>query len=144
MKNALLAFTLLVFAAPGCAADPAAPGGKVSDCADCGTVRAIDPINQGDGKASGAGAVLGAVIGGVVGHQFGSGRGQDAATAAGAVGGAAAGHQMEKNRNAPNTVYRVTIDMDRGLTESITVPDPAGLRNGDRVRVVGRNIERIR
>jgi len=142
MKNSLFALVVAALAAIGCAT-AAPPAGKVVECADCGTVRSIDAISQGDGRASGAGAVMGAVIGGVVGHQFGSGRGQDAATAAGAVGGAAAGHQIEKNRNAPTTVYRVAIDMDRGLTEAINVDDPGGLRRGDRVRVIGKDIHRI-
>ena len=142
MKNSLFALVVAALAGIGCAT-AAPPAGKVVDCADCGTVRAIDAINQGDGRASGAGAVMGAVIGGVVGHQFCSGRGQDAATAAGAVGGAAAGHQMEKNRNAPVTIYRVTIDMDHAGRESIDVNDPAGLRPGDRVRVKGKDIHRI-
>ena len=94
------------------------------------------------GAPIGAGTVLGAVIGGVVGHQFGSGRGQDAETAAGAAGGAIAGHEMEKQRNA-GSFWRVMVDMDRGLTEAIDVADPGGLRRGDRVKVIGRNIHRI-
>lgn len=142
MRNVLLAISFAALAAVGCAT-AAPPSGKVGQCADCGTVRSIEPVNQGDGRTSGAGAIMGAVVGGVIGHQFGSGRGQDAATAAGAVGGAVAGNQVEKNRNAPNTVYQVMIDMDRGLTEMITVPDPGGLRRGDRVRLSGRNIERL-
>ncbi len=47
---------------------------------------------------------------------------------------------MEKNRNA-GSYYRVTVDMDRGNTETVNVADPAGLRPGHRVRVVGNNLE---
>ena len=139
MKN-LLAATLVLFAGYGCATGP----GRVADarCVECGTVRAVDLINQGDGRTSGAGALMGAVIGGVVGHQFGSGRGQDAATAAGAVGGAMAGNAVER-QNTPGSFYRITIDMDNGRTESVNVIDPAGLVRGSRVRVAGRNLERI-
>jgi outer membrane lipoprotein SlyB len=146
MKTRILA-PLFLLLASACAA-PGGPAGKVlsSTCPSCGTVRGIDVINTGDaGRTSGAGALMGAVVGGVVGHQFGSGRGQDAATAAGAVGGAVAGNEMERQRNA-NAVgryYRVTIDMDRGDTASINVDNPAALRSGDRVRVVGNNIEII-
>jgi outer membrane lipoprotein SlyB len=119
----------------------AGQAGSVKECTDCGTVRAIEQIDRG-GQASGAGAVVGAVIGGVVGHQFGSGKGQDAATAAGAVGGAAAGHQVEKQQKT-GSYYRVTVKMDSGDTRSVNVADPAGLNEGARVRVAGRNLEMI-
>jgi outer membrane lipoprotein SlyB len=139
MKNRLIAPVLLLLVA-ACAAPAGPKGSVVGDCANCGTVRGVDVINQGSGQASGAGAIAGAVVGAVIGHQIGSGRGQDAATAAGAVGGAAAGHQMEKSRNS-GSYYRVTVDMDRGNTETVNVGDPAGLRPGHRVRVVGNNLE---
>jgi outer membrane lipoprotein SlyB len=144
MKKQIIGLLLIALAA-GCAA-PGGPAGKVasSTCPSCGTVRGIDVMNTGEGRATGAGALMGAVVGGVVGHQFGSGRGQDAATAAGAVGGAVAGNELEKQRNAAGRYYRVTIDMDRGHTETVNVGDPAELRSGDRVRVVGNNIEIIR
>jgi len=142
MKKPILASLFLVFAT-ACVAP--APAGKVVDraCTDCGTVRAVDIMNTGvRGPATGAGAVMGAVVGGVVGHQIGSGHGQDAATVAGAAAGAVAGHEMEKRRSAgAGDYYRVTIDMDRGNTESINVDNPAGLRSGMRVRVVGNTIE---
>ena len=143
MKKHILASALLVLAA-ACAA-PGGPSGKVlsSTCDACGTVRGIDVMNTRSGNSTGAGAVMGAVVGAVVGHQFGSGRGQDAATAGGAVAGAVAGNEMEKQRNAGARYYRVTIDMDRGYTETVNVDNPAQLRSGDRVRVIGNNIEII-
>lgn len=122
-------------------ASPAGLGAEVKNCADCGTVRAVDVMNK-SGQASGKGAIIGAVIGGVVGHQFGSGRGQDAATAAGAVGGAAAGHQAEKSRSS-GSYYRVTIDMDSGGTREVNVADPRGLKPGAKVRVSGSNVEML-
>ena len=133
MRNSLLALALLLFA--GCVA----PGGAVS-CRDCGTVRAVDVINQAGGRASGAGAIVGAVIGGVIGHQFGSGSGNDAATAGGAVAGAVVGNEAEKARS-PTSYYRVTVDMDNGVTREVNVIDAGGLARGSRVRVVGRNLE---
>lgn len=136
----LLAAALLLFAGYGCAG----PGRVAnSSCVECGTVRTVDLINQGDGRTSGAGALMGAVIGGVVGHQFGSGRGQDAATAAGAVGGAMAGNEVERQNNAARSFYRVTVDMDSGTTQSVNVIDARGLERGDRVRVRGRDLELI-
>lgn len=141
MRTLIIPLMALLLAGAGCAAEPPARGGAVSDCRSCGTVRSIESMDRG-GQASGAGAVIGAVIGGVVGHQFGSGRGQDAATAAGAIGGAAAGHQAERQyRNAG--FYRVGIRMDSGELRDVDVADPAGLRVGDRVRVSGRNLEML-
>jgi uncharacterized protein YcfJ len=144
MKKQIVASLLLVLAA-ACAA-PGGPSGRVisSTCDACGTVRGIDVMNTREGRSTGAGAVMGAVAGAVVGHQFGSGRGQDAATAGGAVAGAVAGNEIEKNRNAGSRYYRVTIDMDRGFTETVNVDHPAELRSGDRVRVIGNTIEIIR
>lgn len=124
-----------------CAGAAGADPGRVGECRDCGTVRAVDIMNK-SGEASGKGAVIGAVIGGVVGHQFGSGKGNDAATAGGAVAGGAVGHQQEKKMNA-GSYYRITIDMDRGGTREVNVADAAGLHSGDRVRVAGRDLERL-
>lgn len=137
MRNSLLA--LLLIAAAGCAG----PGGTVS-CRDCGTVRAVDVINTGEGRSTGAGAIIGAVIGGVVGHQVGSGRGQDAATAGGAVAGAVVGNEAEKSRGLPVSYYRITVDMDSGVTREVNVNDAGGLARGSRVRVIGRDLEVIR
>lgn len=130
-----------VAAALACCAGVAGAEGRVDECRDCGTVRAVDVMNK-SGDASGKGAVIGAVIGGVVGHQFGSGRGQDAATAGGAVAGGVVGHNEEKKRSA-GSFYRITIDMDRGGTREVNVGDAAGLRPGDRVRVAGKDLERV-
>lgn len=124
-----------------CAGAAGAEKGRVGDCRDCGTVRAVDVMHK-SGEASGKGAVIGAVVGGVVGHQFGSGRGNDAATVGGAVAGGVVGHQAEKKANAGD-YYRITVDMDRGGTREVNVADAAGLRSGDRVRVAGKDLERV-
>lgn len=132
---------ILAAALAVCAGAAGAEKGRVDDCRDCGTVRAVDIMHK-SGEASGKGAVIGAVVGGVVGHQFGSGRGNDAATVGGAVAGGVVGHQAEKKANADD-YYRVTIDMDRGGTREVNVADADGVRAGQRVRVAGRNIERL-
>ena len=131
----------LIAAVLACSAGAAGAEGRVGECRDCGTVRAVDLMNK-SGDASGKGAVIGAVIGGVVGHQFGSGRGQDAATVGGAGAGGAIGHNEEKKRSA-GSFYRITVEMDRGGTREANVGDAAGLRPGDRVRVAGKNLERV-
>jgi outer membrane lipoprotein SlyB len=134
LSGALLALSLSVTAAP--------PVGSVSNpntCANCGTVKAIDPVKH-KGSATGAGAVIGAVAGAVIGHQVGSGRGNDAATATGAVAGGVAGHQIEKRKNG-ETFYRVTVLMDSGDSRTIDVADLNGLSTGAKVKVVGNNIQ---
>jgi outer membrane lipoprotein SlyB len=134
----------VVFAAAalllGCMGPPNQAGG-VRECRDCGTVRSIEQV-AGTGQTSGAGALAGAVIGGVIGHQFGSGRGNDAATAAGAVGGAVAGNEMER-QSSTGRYYQVLVKMDEGGSRLINVAALNGLREGDRVRVSGQNLEML-
>ena len=132
----MIAAVFAAFAGVAAGAD-----GKVGKCNDCGTVRGVDVMNRGD-DTSGKGAVIGAVIGGVAGHQFGSGRGNDAATAGGAVAGAVAGNEVEKKQNA-DRYYRVTVEMDKGGSREVNVGDSAGLKSGDRVRVSGKNLEKV-
>jgi outer membrane lipoprotein SlyB len=136
MKTWMIAAVLAAFAGIAAGAD-----GQVGKCQECGTVRGVDLMNRGD-DTSGKGAVVGAVIGGVVGHQFGSGRGNDAATAGGAVAGAVVGNEQEKKANA-DSYYRVTVDMDKGGSRKVNVGDSAGLQPGDRVRVSGKNLEKV-
>lgn len=107
-------------------------------CASCGVVRSISAVTQ-QGAATGVGAALGAIVGGVAGNQVGGGSGQKIATVAGAIGGAVLGNNIEKNRST-NTYYEVTIDMEGGGQQFITVPDAAGISVGSSVEVQGSNI----
>src|SRR5690349_25029209 len=157
LKTRYLALSALALTAAACASDPyygssyndprygtySRPAYNDVAYNDYGRVVAIDVVG-GSGRTSGGGAVAGAIIGGVLGHQVGSGRGNDVATAAGAVGGAVAGNEIEKQNQAMASYYRITIDMDRGNTETVNVANPAGLRPGNRVKVIGNNIEIVR
>jgi outer membrane lipoprotein SlyB len=107
-------------------------------CASCGVVRSISAVTQ-QGTATGVGAALGAIVGGVAGNQVGGGSGQKIATVAGAIGGAVLGNNIEKNRST-STYYEVTIDMEGGGQQFITVPDAAGISVGSKVEVQGSNI----
>lgn len=131
---------LLLVGATLCSGAVAAQG-KVGECVNCGTVRSLEQMSKA-GESSGKGAILGAVIGGVVGHQFGSGKGNTAATVGGAAAGGYAGNEMEKNRNT-GSYWRVTVDMDAGGKKHVDVADPAGIAAGSRVRVSGKNLERL-
>jgi len=107
-------------------------------CATCGVVRSITAVAQ-QGTGTGVGAALGAIVGGVAGNQVGGGSGQKIATVAGAIGGAVLGNNIEKNRNSVN-YYEITIDMEGGGQQFITVPDATGISVGSSVNVQGSNI----
>lgn len=99
---------------------------------------------QGQGRTSGAGAIIGAVVGGVIGNSIGGGSGRAAATAVGVLGGAVAGNAVEGRNNSGYTqAYRVSIQLDRGGYRAYDVPSPGDLRVGDRVRLVDGQISRI-
>lgn len=104
-----------------------------AECRDCGTIERIERYN-GDGRASGLGAVAGAVVGGVLGNQVGGGSGKTAATVVGAVAGGVAGNAIEKNRRE-GSVYALGIRMDDGRRLTVERRELDGLRSGDRVRV---------
>jgi outer membrane lipoprotein SlyB len=122
---------------PVVAEQPAAPPAPVV-CSTCGVVSSITAVQQ-EGRGTGIGAVAGAVVGGVVGNQIGGGSGRKIATAAGAIGGAVLGNNIEKNRNS-SAYYEVTIDMEGGGKQFVTVPDASGISVGSRVTVQGGNI----
>ena len=120
------------------AEERAAPAPEPVVCATCGVVRSITAVKQ-EGQGTGVGAVAGAVLGGVIGNQVGGGNGRKVATAAGAIGGAVLGNKIEKDRNS-SEYYEVTIDMERGGQQFITVPDASGIAVGSRVTVQNGNI----
>ena len=110
-----------------------------------GRVSNVEVIRtQEQGKGSGVGAVLGGVAGAVVGHQIGGGHGRDAATVVGAVGGAVAGNAIEKNRNTNvRETYRISVQLDNGVSRAYDVPSYGDLRVGDRVRIENGQLFRM-
>lgn len=107
---------------------------KPAVCHECGTVESIESFTE-KGQATGGGAIAGGVIGGIIGHQIGGGRGKDLATVAGAVGGAIAGHEVEKNVKKV-TRYRVTLRMDDGTSQVLTLDAANNVAVGDKVKIV--------
>ena len=107
---------------------------------DHGRVVAIDTV-RGQGRTSGAGAVLGGVLGGVLGHQVGGGRGKDVATVAGAVGGAVAGNELEERRHEEQR-YRISVRFRDGTESTFEQASLNGIRVGDRVRTDGDHVVR--
>ena len=96
-------------------------------------------------QSSGVGAVIGGVAGAVVGSQIGGGSGRTAATVIGAVGGAVAGNAIEVNRNTQpvNESYRISVQLDNGVSRAFDVPAFGDLRIGDRVKIENNQLFRI-
>jgi outer membrane lipoprotein SlyB len=111
-------------------APPAAP--RV--CADCGSVEAVNAIEQ-KGEGSGLGAVAGGVAGALLGNQVGGGSGRKIATVAGAAGGAYAGHQIEKHVKSTKR-YDVVVRMEDGSVRNFPYDSEPAFRAGARVKVV--------
>ena len=97
-----------------------------------GTIQAVDLVPRSRGI--GLGTLAGAAVGGLIGNQVGGGTGRTVATAAGAAGGAYVGHEMEKRRKA-GEIYKVTIRMDDGTTQSFAQENAPLVNPGDRVQI---------
>jgi outer membrane lipoprotein SlyB len=110
--------------------------------ADTGEVIAIEPIVSRDAP-TGVGAAVGGVAGGLLGNQIGSGGGRKTATVLGAVGGALAGNEIEKHRAQKVTGYRISVRLDNGEQRTFSESSDAGLRPGDRVRLVDGSLQRV-
>jgi outer membrane lipoprotein SlyB len=101
-----------------------------------GTIESIQ-VTRGDGRTSGAGAIVGGLVGALAGNQVGSGSGRTAATVAGGVAGAAIGNNVESNRNANGRdLYQINVRLDNGDYRTITQDSVYDLHTGDRVRLV--------
>ncbi len=97
-----------------------------------GTIQSVDLVPRS--KGIGLGTLAGAAVGGLIGNQVGGGTGRTVATAAGAAGGAYVGHEMEKRRKA-GEIYKVTIRMDDGTTQSFAQENAPLVNPGDRVQI---------
>lgn len=106
-----------------------------------GVIQSVEVIPRSQGI--GLGTLAGAAIGGVLGHQVGRGSGNTAATVAGAAGGAYVGHEMEKRRRTDNNIYKVTIRMDDGSTQSFAQEYEPVIHAGDRVKITRGVLTRL-
>ena len=94
-------------------------------------------------RTTGGGALLGAVLGGVVGHQLGGGSGKNVATGVGVIGGALVGNEVESSKTADSEIYRVTVRLDNGRSQSFDYRHIDNLQVGDRVRIENQQIVRL-
>lgn len=106
-----------------------------------GVVQSIEAV-QPETRGIGLGTIAGAVVGGVLGNQVGAGSGNTAATVIGAAGGAYVGHEIENRQPQNSDGYRVTVRMEDGSIQSLTLASAAGFRVGDRVRLRDGVLER--
>ena len=107
-----------------------------------GTIESIQVTNGGDGRTSGAGAIVGGLVGALAGNQVGSGGGRTAATVAGGVAGAAIGNNVERNRENNMQGYAVNVRMDNGEYRTVVQDNVNDLRVGNRVRLVDGRVYR--
>ena len=106
-----------------------------------GTIQAIEVVPRSQGL--GLGTLAGAAIGGVLGHQVGGGTGKTVSTVAGAAGGAYVGHEIEKRRRTDNQIYKVTIRMDDGTTQSFAQEAEPMVKQGDRVTITNGVLSKL-
>lgn len=106
-----------------------------------GVIQSVEVIPRSQGL--GLGTLAGAAIGGVLGNQVGGGSGNTAATVAGAAGGAYVGHEIEKRRRSDNKIYKVTISMDDGTTQSFAQEFEPVIHAGDRVKITRGVLTRL-
>jgi outer membrane lipoprotein SlyB len=107
-----------------------------------GTIESIQ-VTNGEGRTSGAGAIVGGLVGALAGNQVGSGGGRTAATVAGGVAGAAIGNRVEANRNGEaQQMYAVNVRLDNGEYRTIVQDNVYDLRVGNRVRIVDGRVYR--
>lgn len=129
-----------------------APPGQSNVTSGYGVVDAIERVRADTDKGGiggsgiGLGTIAGGVVGGVVGSQVGSGRGSTAAAVIGAAGGAYVGHELE-NRQKQNQAqtadaFKVTVRMEDGSYQAVTMSNADAFRIGDRVRFVNGVLQR--
>ena len=109
-------------------------GAQPANCADCGVITRIEPIQTGTAPNA-TGAILGGLVGAVAGRELADdeskGR-QNTATVAGAAAGAVAGNAVQ---NSVQTKYEVYVRMSDGRTTRVTLNNVTGLQVGEPVRV---------
>jgi outer membrane lipoprotein SlyB len=117
------------------------PQAIASNVNGSGTIASVQIVPRSQGL--GLGTLAGAAVGGVLGSQVGGGSGKTAATVAGVAGGAYMGHQIEKQRRSDNKIYKVTIRMDDGSTQSFAQEAEPSIKTGDRVTITNGVLSRL-
>ena len=106
-----------------------------------GTIELIEVIPRAN--SVGLGTLAGAASGGILGYQFGGGMGKAVTTVAGAAGGAYVGNEVDKKGVADDPVYKVTIRMEDGTTQSFAQESEPLVKQGDRVKITRGVVSKI-
>jgi len=106
----------------------------IATCANCGAIESINVVEVKSDSTNIIGTIAGGLLGGVVGNQVGGGSGRDLATIIGAVGGAYAGNRAENNMGKTK-VFRVTVRLEGGNTQTFDYARDPEVQVGTRVKV---------
>jgi outer membrane lipoprotein SlyB len=128
-------------------AQPPAPGAAAGDCDRCGKIESIRPVTAKDTwtplgtvSASPLGSGTGATPSGVTMYQIGPGFSKQGTVLIGAAGGAAY-RTRPTELNAKR--WEIVVRMDAGGAKSVNQNYEPMLREGDRVRVMGNQLELV-
>jgi len=135
---AICSLAALHYAVAQPAATPVPDSGSsvVMRCKDCGVINSIREIQQ-PRQVTPAGVASGALVGLVVYIPLGRGA-NETGSYAGAVG------SREWQQRTTSTRYEITVRMDDGDFRLVQKDGTSDLRLGDRVRLSGGQIERLR
>ena len=111
-------------------------------CATCGAIESVNVVEVKSDAPNILGTIAGGLLGGVAGNQVGGGSGKDLATIIGAVGGAYAGNRVENNMGKTK-VFRVTVRLDAGTSQSFDYASDPTVQVGTRVRVENGALVRL-
>jgi outer membrane lipoprotein SlyB len=111
-------------------------------CANCGSVESVNLVEVRGDAPNVIGTLAGGVLGGVIGNQVGGGSGKDIATVIGAIGGAYAGNRVENNMDR-RKVFRVSVRLEGGTSQSFDYAEDPAVAIGTRVKVENGNLLRL-
>jgi len=111
-------------------------------CTNCGAVQSVNVVEVRGESKDVLGTIAGGLLGGVLGHQVGGGSGKNLATVIGAVGGAYAGNRIENNMDTQK-VFRVTVRLDGGSSQTFDYAADPSVSVGTRVKVENGALIRI-
>jgi len=104
-----------------------------------GVIASVKEVEK-KGETSGVGPVAGGVLGGVIGHQVGSGNTSKVMTVLGAGAGILGGKMAEEKVGATKQ-WEITVQLDKGGTQTITSDTEPSWHQGDRVRVLDGKLQ---
>ena len=106
-----------------------------------GVVESVKEVEK-KGETGAVGPVAGGVAGAVLGHQVGNGNANKVMTVLGAGAGILAGMAIEQKVRATKQ-WEITVQLDKGGTQTLTSESEPGWHAGDRVRLVDGKLQPV-